>query len=40
MQDNNITHRDIKPQNILVFNKVAEFGEAIEVKEKENLRSE
>jgi hypothetical protein len=36
LQENNIAHRDIKPQNILIFEnklfKVADFGEAKEVK--------
>ena len=39
----NITHRDIKPQNVLIFNdgvfKLADFGEAKEIKIKKNLNT-
>ena len=39
----NITHRDIKPQNVLIFEggifKLADFGEAKEIKVKKNLNT-
>ena len=39
----NITHRDIKPQNVLIFEggvyKLADFGEAKEIKIKKNLNT-
>ena len=39
----NITHRDIKPQNVLIFEggiyKLADFGEAKEIKVKNNLNT-
>ena len=39
----NITHRDIKPQNVLIFNdgvfKLADFGEAKEIKVSKNLNT-
>ena len=39
----NITHRDIKPQNVLIFNdgifKLADFGEAKEIKVMKNLNT-
>ena len=39
----NITHRDIKPQNVLIFEggiyKLADFGEAKEIKLKKNLNT-
>ena len=40
LQKNNIAHRDIKPQNILIVKglyKLSDFGEAIVLKTKENI---
>ena len=40
LQKNNISHRDIKPQNILIFKnkvyKLTDFGEARRIREKDN----